>query len=112
MFSAAKLLEMLALTGWELSELDARLPRRYQREGLVPCPWERKGSVLRRALEHPVGSERLLIDGVKLIEPEWSVLIFPDRQSAAMVVIAEATTPERADAVLEEYTELVRQWQQ
>ena len=112
MYSAAKLLEMLALTGWELSELDTQLPRRYQFERLVPCPWERKGSVLRRALEHPAGSERLLIDGVKLIEPEWSVLIFPDRQSAAMVVIAEATTPERAQAVLEEYAELVRQWQQ
>lgn len=112
MFSVAKLLEMLALTSWDLAELDGQLPRRYQRERLVPCPWERKGSVLRRALEYPVGSERLLIDGVKLIEPEWSVLIFPDRQSAAMVVIAEATTPERADVLAEEYAELVRQWQQ
>ncbi|MCS7170301.1 MAG: hypothetical protein NZ949_06715, partial [Candidatus Kapabacteria bacterium] len=111
MFSAAKLLEMLALTGWELSELDARLPRRYQRELSVPCPWERKGSVLRRAMEYPA-ADRQLIDGVKLFDGGSSVLIFPDRQASAMVVIAEAATPEEADALAYRYQELVRKWQQ
>ncbi len=112
MFSAAKLLEMLALTNWELSELDARLPRRYQCERVVPCPWERKGSVLRRALEDSRAEERVLIDGVKLIWEDSSVLIFPDRQAAAMVVLAEAATAEQAQALAEEYVERVQQWQQ
>jgi len=112
MFSAAKLLEMIALTGWELSELDARLPRRYQSERLVPCPWERKGSVLRRAMEDSTAEDRLLIDGVKLFRGDSSVLIFPDRQSAAMVLIAEGATAEQAEQLAEEYTERIRQWQQ
>ncbi|MDW8011954.1 MAG: sugar phosphate nucleotidyltransferase [Bacteroidota bacterium] len=112
MFSAAKLLEMIALTGWELSELDAELPRRYQREVLVPCPWERKGGVLRRAMECSTARDRLVIDGVKLLFDAGSVLIFPDRQSAAMVVIAEAETAEGAEGLAQEYARLVQQWQQ
>lgn len=112
MFSAAKLLEMLALTNWELGELDARLPRRYQCERVIFCPWERKGSVLRRALEDPSAGERVLIDGVKLFRGDSSVLIFPDRQAAAMVLITEAATPEQAHTLAEEYAERIQQWQQ
>ncbi len=111
MFSVAKLLEMLALTGWELSELDAQLPRRYQQEVLVPCPWERKGSVLRRALECADADRRELVDGVKLWMGTRSVLIFPDRQSAAMVLIAEADTQEEAEALAQQYAERIRMWQ-
>jgi mannose-1-phosphate guanylyltransferase/phosphomannomutase len=102
---------MLALTGWELSELDAQLPRRYQQEVLVPCPWERKGSVLRRALECADADRRELVDGVKLWMGTRSVLIFPDRQSAAMVLIAEADTQEEAEALAQQYAERIRMWQ-
>jgi mannose-1-phosphate guanylyltransferase/phosphomannomutase len=111
MFSAAKLLEMLALTGCELAQLDAQLPRRYQHELLVGCPWERKGSVLRHALEYPGADRRQLIDGVKLWMGERWVLVFPDRESAAMVVIAEAETAEQARELAEQFGQLVQRWQ-
>ncbi len=68
MFSVAKTMEMLALTGIKISELDGLLPRRYQHQTSVDCAWENKGTVMRRSIEHSEGNERMLIDGVKIFQ--------------------------------------------
>ena len=112
MFSAAKLLEMLARSPYDLAELDLQLPRRFQQELLVPCPWGRKAAVLRRALEYPA-RERLLLDGVKLLLEDGStVVLFPEQQTAHMVLITDADSEELARQHAQSFAELIQQWQQ
>ena len=39
----------------------------------VPTPWERKGAVMRELIEHPPPGELVLIDGVKVVNPDgWA----------------------------------------
>jgi mannose-1-phosphate guanylyltransferase/phosphomannomutase len=110
MFSLAKVLEMLALTGHRLSEFNASLPRRYQRQISVPCKWEKKGTVMRKAMEYSEGKDRVLIDGVKIFENDSAIVLLPDRERAAFFVFAESSTPEKAERLAQHYARYVEEW--
>ncbi len=110
MYSACRILQMLAETGHQLSELDQQLPKRYQSTSHVPCPWESKGTVMRRAMEHSEGKDRLLIDGVKILDGEHTVLLVPDREQATFTVTAEANDAATAERERDRYTELIAAW--
>jgi mannose-1-phosphate guanylyltransferase/phosphomannomutase len=111
MFTACQLLEMIARTGATLSELDKSLPKRYQSTVLVPCPWEQKGTVMRRAMEHSEQLERQLIDGVKIFFDDRSVLLVPDKEGPNFAVTAEADKAEDALQLRDDYAQKVTSWQ-
>ncbi len=110
MFTVCRLLEMIAQTGYSLSDLDRTLPKRHLATASVSCQWENKGTVMRRAMEYSEGLQRLLIDGVKIMDGSVSVLLVPDREEARFNIHAEADAPELAERELERYTTLVTQW--
>ena len=103
---------MLAKTGHQLSDLDVNLPKRHQSTNSVACPWEAKGTVMRRAMEYSENKERILIDGVKVLEDGITVLLVPDREQAAFTVTAEADDEATANDVRDRYSELVAQWRE
>ncbi|MBI4409626.1 MAG: nucleotidyl transferase, partial [Gemmatimonadetes bacterium] len=111
MFAAIRLLEGLARAGLHLRELADRFPPIHVRQGRVACPWGRKGAVMRRLLESTAGGTRQLVDGVKLWngDREW-VLVIPHSHKPYFVVTTEGAAPERAQALLSEYTHLVEKW--
>lgn len=112
MYTVAKVMEMLALTGLKLSDLDRSLPRRYQHQANIPCQWENKGTVMRHAMEHSEHKERLLIDGVKIFENDGnSVLLLPDLEKASFIVIAESDSNNEATELMEKYSALVEEWE-
>jgi len=110
MYNACRILQMLAQTGRQLSELDQQLPKRYQSTINVSCPWESKGTVMRRAMEFSEGKERLLIDGVKILDGNLTVLLVPDRELATFTVTAEANDAATADREADRFAALVAQW--
>lgn len=110
MYSACQILEMLAKTGYQLSDLDRRLPKRFQRSVAVHCPWESKGTVMRRSMEHSEDKERQLIDGVKIFLGSASVLLVPDKEAPTFMVTAEADTDAEAESLMNEYAYHVAQW--
>jgi len=101
---------MIARTGHQLSELDRTLPKRHQASVAIYCPWEAKGTVMRRAMEHSEGKERLLVDGVCVVEGQHTVLLVPDKEESTFWVTAEADTADEAVALRTEYAALVEQW--
>jgi mannose-1-phosphate guanylyltransferase/phosphomannomutase len=111
MYTACQLLEMIAASGATLSELDRTLPKRYQSTVLVPCPWEHKGTVMRRAMEHSESMDRQLIDGVKIVFDARCVLLVPDKEGPNFAVTAEADTAEEALSLRDDYAQLVTAWQ-
>jgi mannose-1-phosphate guanylyltransferase/phosphomannomutase len=64
----------------------------------VPCPWDRKGLVM-RALhdESRNGNNMQMIDGIRISENGGWVLVLPDASEAAVNVIAESTSDEGAE---------------
>lgn len=110
LYSACRILQMLAQTGHHLSVLDSTLPKRHQVSKEVDCAWESKGTVMRRAMEHSDGRMRQLVDGVKIIDGPLSVLLVPDREFPLFNVTAEADTEAQALEACDRYASFVASW--
>ena len=112
LYSISKILEMLARTGYVLAELDQSLPKRHQARVSIPCPWDAKGHVMRRAMEFSAEMRRDLIDGVKIFndENDTSVLLVPDKEKGEFTVIAEANDQETAKDEADRFVMRVSDW--
>ncbi|HEX4904886.1 MAG TPA: mannose-1-phosphate guanyltransferase [Acidimicrobiales bacterium] len=85
----AKLLELLARTGLQLSKVVAGLPRTHVVHETVSTPWEQKGAVMRSLMEQADG-ELVLVDGVKVLYEDGWALVLPDPEEPITHVWAEA----------------------
>ena len=112
MFTIGQILEMLAKTGLRISEIDDKLPVRYQSVSTVPVPWEKKGTVMRKAMEHSEGMERVLVEGVKIFKNDNSTLLYPDKESPNFSVVSDSASFETAESLVKTYSSLITQWQE
>jgi mannose-1-phosphate guanylyltransferase / phosphomannomutase len=103
------LLGMLAATGEPLAKLTGRLPAIHIAHEEVVTPWEQKGTVMRVAVERFKDRPLILVDGVKLPEPDGWVLIVPDPEEALTHVWAEGPTAAEARAKVAEHAVRIRQ---
>lgn len=110
MYSVGKILEMLAKTGYKISQLDEMLPRRYQYSIEVPCPWDYKGTVMRRAMEYSEDFQRQLVEGVKIFFDYSSILLLPSKEKGSFTVLSESSTYEEAVNLAKKYSAMVQNW--
>lgn len=111
MLSAVKILEMMALTNTRIGELRGRFDKYFRESTTVPCPWSKKGTVMRKLITDSAGKDRQLIDGVRVFEDNGWVLVAPDRVSAAFNILAESTSADSTSSLVEQYREFVEQSQ-
>jgi mannose-1-phosphate guanylyltransferase/phosphomannomutase len=113
LMALAKLLEFLATQHTTLSQVIASLPPFKVIHERVPCPWEVKGTVMRRLNENNQGDHVDTTDGVKirLNETEW-VLILPDPDYPQFQIYAESDSQTQAMALVQKYAELVKELQE
>ena len=108
LMALAKTLEYLATQEVSLGEIVANLPPYHLAERKVSCVWEAKAKVMRLIHEkfEKFGSE--IINGVKvrLDRNRW-VLIVPDSDQPYFSIIAEAENQETAEALVDEYAQIV-----
>lgn len=110
MLATAKLLEMMARLDVRLHALARTLPRSHLIRDHVPCPHERKGTVMRRLLETTRDEMVELVEGVRIrVGDDW-VAAIPDPDRALFHVVAEATTRGRAQELVDRYKELITRW--
>ncbi|MFA6232585.1 MAG: sugar phosphate nucleotidyltransferase [Bacteroidota bacterium] len=111
MYSVAKILEMMAVTGWRIGEVDRGMFRLYRASRTVPCPWQAKGRVMRYAMNASESHDRQLVDGIKILfaRDTW-VLLIPSKEHEVFMVYSEAGTQAEADRLAAEYEEKVVQW--
>ncbi len=97
LYGAAKVMELLAAEKIPASELVDQLPEWHMAGRSVPCPWERKGLVM-RALhdESRNGDDVQMIDGIRITQNGGWVLVLPDASDASVNILAESTTDESA----------------
>jgi mannose-1-phosphate guanylyltransferase/phosphomannomutase len=113
LMAIAKLLEFLATQETALSEVIASLPPFEVAHERVSCPWETKGTVMRRLIEYSQHYPLETVDGVKikLNETEW-VLVLPDPDYPLFHVFSESNSRAQALALAQKYADLVKQLQE
>jgi len=109
--AAVCILEMMAKEKIRLGEMRG-LYEKYIRKSInVPCPWSKKGTVMRRLITDTANKERQLIDGVRVMENGGWVLVTPDNLTAAFNIMAESESREVVDKLIADYRRLVEEAQ-
>ena len=103
------LLAMLSATGGQLSKLVDRLPAIHIAHEEVVTPWEQKGTVMRIMMERAKGRSLVLVDGVKITEPDGWALVVPDPEEPTTHVWAEGPNDAAARARAQEHAVRIRQ---
>ncbi|MFM8238627.1 MAG: sugar phosphate nucleotidyltransferase [Actinomycetota bacterium] len=97
------LLALLAAAERSLSAIRSGLPPTHIAHEAIPTPWERKGTVMRGVMERSADRPTVLVDGVKIVEPEGWALVLPDPEAPVTHVWAEAPSASEARRLLAVY---------
>ncbi len=113
LLAVAKLLEFLATQETTLSAVVDALPKYHIARREAHCPWEAKGTVMRRLNEQFWDRQEPQVDGVKigLGNGDW-VLILSDPDRPMFRVYAEAGSEEQAGSLAEKYVQIVKRLQE
>jgi mannose-1-phosphate guanylyltransferase/phosphomannomutase len=103
-----RLIGLVARTQLTLSQIDARIPRAHVLKRDVPTPWAVKGSVMRRVVEQAGERSVDTTDGVRVVESDgrW-VMVLPDPAEAVTHLWAEGPDDASAQALLDEWSQVV-----
>jgi mannose-1-phosphate guanylyltransferase/phosphomannomutase len=109
-YATAKIMEMLAAQGRALSELAATIPEWHVAGRSVPCPWDRKGAVMRTLHDeaHAGNGKVETLDGIRFERPDGWVLVLPDATDASVNVWAEGPSDDQAGRYADEIVDRVR----
>ncbi len=114
MYSVAKLLECMAITGKRLGELNNESPHLHFVKKNVPCSWHVKGRVMRRLMKDTERFSRDLIEGVKIYPHNGdrltSVFLNPDRARPLFHINAESNDQAVAETLAEEFETKLSSW--
>ncbi|UCE25703.1 MAG: NTP transferase domain-containing protein [Candidatus Zixiibacteriota bacterium] len=109
--TTVKILEMMAQTRSRLGSLSQKFTKLSRVSVSVPCPWSKKGTVMRQLIINSEDKNRQLIDGVRIFEDNGWVLVTPDRMTASFIVFAESDSQENASQLADRYRNFVEQYQ-
>ncbi len=110
-YATAKIMELLAAERRNLSELVAMIPEWHIAGRVVPCPWDRKGAVMRSLHDeaaHSANGKVETLDGIRLERPTGWVLVLPDATEASVNIWAEGASDDDAARYADEVGERVR----
>lgn len=94
--SAAKIVEIIAITGKPLSKLVEELPVYYSEKMKIQCPDEHKQQVMDKIAQDVSEFQVDTTDGVKIIKEEGWVIIRPSGTEPIFRCFSEAKTKKRA----------------
>jgi mannose-1-phosphate guanylyltransferase/phosphomannomutase len=103
--SLCKLLELLATSERPVSELVSALPSPTLVHRELPCPWSRKGLVMRLLNERLADRELDLLDGLKAHDGRGWVQVLPDPDEPVIHLFAEGHNEDDTAALADELEE-------
>jgi phosphomannomutase/phosphoglucomutase len=103
--TTALILDIMAETGKNLTELIAEEPQYFIEKGKVECPEEKKEQLLNKIKEQIKDLKTTTIDGVKIwFNDKSAILVRPSGTEPIFRLYAEAKTQQRALSLVEEYS--------
>ena len=112
MYAIGKVIELMGEDEMSLSKVSREIPSFEVLHKVVHCPWDKKGQVMRKAIEDSKGKKTELVDGVKVYFNNGWVLLVPDTDGAFFHIWAEAKDKSTANGFLEIYTDKITKWQE
>jgi len=104
MLAVTKILELMAQTRTRLGGLSREIPPSVIIRRNFPCPFSRKGQLLRCLIEMTKDQgRREMIDGLKIFFGRDWVQVIPDPNRELFHLNAEADTRERAEVLISQY---------
>ncbi|MHB1341170.1 MAG: sugar phosphate nucleotidyltransferase [Coriobacteriia bacterium] len=97
------LLKMLDRLGTTIDEVVETLPAFHLRHASVPCPFERKGAVMRHMSELSQEREVEMTEGVRVPEDGGWALVLPHASEAVVEIFAEGETDESVQSIIRRY---------
>jgi mannose-1-phosphate guanylyltransferase/phosphomannomutase len=77
----------------------------------VSCSFENKGMIMRRLAEDSRDLETVLLDGIKIKFADDWLVAYPSQDMPYFHLVAEASTEEAARALVNQYSEKIKEWQ-
>jgi mannose-1-phosphate guanylyltransferase/phosphomannomutase len=111
MLALAKILEMMARANTSFGELRQKYEHYVRKTVSVPCPWSKKGRVMRQLITDSSHKKRQLVDGVRVFEDSGWVLVAPDRFKASFNILAESKSKRETSTLINRYRVLVEECQ-
>ena len=105
--AAAKVIELLALSGERLSSLLQEVPVYHNLKKKIPCPNEIKSKVLEGLSSEFEGKEIDKTDGVKVLYPDGWILVRPSGTEPLFRVFAESKSQGRAKELADEGVRII-----
>lgn len=110
MYSAIKLLEMLAAADTTIkTEMRYIEPTHFEYKK-IPCPSEFKGFIMRKFIEKYRDENAIFIDGIKLIKPDGWVLSYPASEGAYFEIFSESKDKEGAMELVDKFKNDIEEW--
>lgn len=101
------LLDLLAGQDLTLTGLLEEIPAIRTREREIPCPWTKKGRVMRRLIQESMNRETEMIDGLKIYHPQGWALVLPDPEKPSYRIYSEACSEEFSDSLTDLYAQKI-----
>jgi len=105
----AKILEIMAGETKSLGEMIDELPKYYQKKISVECENGKKKKVLERLVERLKSKKIDTMDGVKIIEEDWWILIRPSGTEPIYRIYGEAKSEEMLEGIIEKYRKILEE---
>ena len=108
LFALGKVLELVSSADMPFSQLVAEMPLAHVTHLESQCPWDLKGSVMRRMTDKLREGRVSLVDGIKVFldRSEWA-LVLPDAEEPLFHVYAEADDDARSLELAGSYKDIL-----
>jgi len=105
------LLEFLAVEETRLSYLLSDIPEIRTRQKEIPCPWGKKGIIMRRLIEDTPPEKAEMVDGLKVHHREGWALVLPDAERPSYHVYGEGLNEEISASLTDFYVKKIHRLQ-
>ncbi|NLK00086.1 MAG: nucleotidyltransferase, partial [Clostridia bacterium] len=106
-YALVKIVEFLSRQSLTLSQLLSEIPEYYLDVKSIHCPWEAKGTVMRRLIDEGRGKNMELLDGVKVYSDNGWALVLPDADEPIYNIYSESFSQEAAESLTDFYTKRI-----
>ncbi len=102
-----RIIEYMCYANTDLSVLLADIPDFFMDKKSIKCPWESKGTVMRKIISEYRDKKLELLDGIKLYTETGWVLIAPDADKPILRVVVESSSKNGAAELSSRYYSLL-----
>jgi len=104
-----RILDFMSLNNLRLSDIVDMIPEFYMDKREVECPWNAKGTVIRRIMQEGKYKSIETLEGVKIYQDKGWVLVLPDAERPVCKVISEGYSAEFAEELSNIYVNKIKE---